>query len=1033
MLITGRLCPARFTLEAQRNADADVVAHASQKLCSRKTGSQENTENTELKYEKRGITNNDYISELIYDQKTHSKNSLAASPYRFNQANQGKSSQSKQYRTCLFLEHSFWLACATTSASAFLCASRVNLAGQSLPVISIPQLFVSDLNSRLSHHSSAFCELAIETTKLPVSPNLPSPTKYEVVIPNHLHSTRQRRDLSTFTKDGHLDETSFSFTSKEKTFVLDVYLNRYLFHKDFFSTYQLPDGNLTENENPVENCYYHGSLSGNANTSVVLSTCDGLRGTIKDHDGKVYGIEPQNDNAIEHLFYDMEDMPMNKSKCGVDHENLDIFNNLGSHLRIRRAASLAGSKKYISMALVNDKRQLAKTINARVPLVYVETWNVTDKIHVQTTASSTLGLFGGYNRNVLSKTLAKKKIRRDNAQLITGITFDGSVVGMAGIGTICGIDSSGVNSDHGSVGSTASTVAHEMGHNLGMPHDTWGCTCTKGPCVMSAVSSSAAHGFTSCSKSAFDNRVKDGLGSCLFDVPPKLFGPPVCGNDFLEAGEECDCGTEAECNATGASACCNAKSCTLHNNAQCAIGPCCSGCKFKKQGTLCRSRQTECDLEEVCVGNSAECPGNFYRVDGVPCRNNTMYKVSCKNQSSRRLSCTTFTLVLVCVKRKIIAGFSRKLGQVPKWDMNAAIMKTQLGPNGQIVDRTTRKFIRDAPKKTFFVAQFSVQILPIDFLFLVLAIRHELLDITSISMALGQRLYAGVQGVTHMGDDLDNPTLVQQGTKCNEGKICMSNKCVNLTSLDLKTCPENACHNGGICNNMGHCHCPAGFACPDCKHPGQGGSIDSGNLCYVAPTVGTSTLTMTSGGTPTSVTRTPTGGKPTGEGTSGSNRSTLTKSMLILFLGVLPVVFIVVILLYKFRSKLPCRTPAPMLKYIQRHQPSLSRQSLDKSNVADVPEVYCNKSAVEFSPPPAHPNAYSSNQAQSEPSQAPPHGRPPTHDPPPFYSLQPTGTALVPLKSTTASSRPPCRPPAAALKPVKPPPAPPKNPSPSPK
>eukprot|EP00794_Sanderia_malayensis_P008266 gene8267-9149_t len=37
MLITGRLCPARFTLEAQRNAEADVVAHASQKLCSRKT------------------------------------------------------------------------------------------------------------------------------------------------------------------------------------------------------------------------------------------------------------------------------------------------------------------------------------------------------------------------------------------------------------------------------------------------------------------------------------------------------------------------------------------------------------------------------------------------------------------------------------------------------------------------------------------------------------------------------------------------------------------------------------------------------------------------------------------------------------------------------------------------------------------------------------------------------------------------------------------------------------------------------------
>eukprot|EP00794_Sanderia_malayensis_P005739 gene5739-6442_t len=791
------------------------------------------------------------------------------------------------------------------------------------------------------------------------APNFPSPTKYEVVIPNHLHSARQRRDLSTFTKDGHLGETSFSFTSKDKTFVLDVYLNRYLFHKNFFSGYQLPDGNLTENENPFENCYYHGSLSGNANTSVVLSTCDGLRGTIKDHDGKVYGIEPQNDNAIEHLFYDMEDMPMNKSKCGVDHENLDIFNNLGSHLRIRRETSLADSKKYISMALVNDKRQferfqsnltlvlkrsfeianyvdyLAKTINARVPLVYVETWNVMDMIHVQTSASSTLGLFGNFNRNVLSKTLAKKKIRRDNAQLITGINFDGSVVGMAGIGTICGIDSSGVNMDYGSAGSTGSTVAHEMGHNLGMPHDTGGCTCKKGPCVMSAVSSGASHGFTGCSKDVFDKRVKDGLGSCLFDVPPKLFGPPVCGNDFLEAGEECDCGTEAECNATGASACCNAKSCTLHNNAQCAIGPCCSGCQFKKQGTLCRSRQTECDLEEVCVGNSAECPGNFYRVDGTPCRNDTAY---CFEGGCR-------TRVEQC---GLLWGIGTKVANDRCYNENTA--GTEWSNCGQNDLKVYQKCTQE-------------------------------------------------QGVTNMGDDLDNPTLVQQGTKCNEGKICMSNKCVNLTSLDLKTCPENACHNGGICNNMGHCHCPAGFACPDCKHPGQGGSIDSGNLCYVAPT----------------------------------GMSTLTKSMLILFLGVLPVIIIVLILLYKFRSKLPCRAFSPKPGQSRLHQPGSSRQPSDKSNVADVPEVYYNKTPAQPSAPPSYPNAYSNNQAQSEPGQAPPRSRPPTQHPPPSYSHQPAGPASKPLKPTAAAPRPPGRPPAAPSKPVKPPPALPKRPPPLPK
>ena len=32
---------------------------------------------------------------------------------------------------------------------------------------------------------------------------------------------------------------------------------------------------------------------------------------------------------------------------------------------------------------------------------------------------------------------------------------------------------------------------------------------------------------------------------------------------------------------------------------------------------------------------------------------------------------------------------------------------------------------------------------------------------------------------------------------------------------------------------MGHCHCPVGFACPNCKEPGPGGSVDSGHKCFI--------------------------------------------------------------------------------------------------------------------------------------------------------------------------------------------------------
>eukprot|EP00079_Xenopus_tropicalis_P023328 XP_012815661.2 PREDICTED: zinc metalloproteinase-disintegrin-like bothrojarin-1 [Xenopus tropicalis] len=106
--------------------------------------------------------------------------------------------------------------------------------------------------------------------------------------------------------------------------------------------------------------------------------------------------------------------------------------------------------------------------------------------------------------------------------------------------------------------------------------------------------------------------------SSLGDVPDKtnFLRPNVCGNKLTEVGEECDCGTVQECKDQ----CCDAATCKLKPGAQCAEGECCSNCKIKAAGEVCRERNDDdCDLEDVCDGKSPWCPSDRFQANGAPC------------------------------------------------------------------------------------------------------------------------------------------------------------------------------------------------------------------------------------------------------------------------------------------------------------------------------------------------------------------------------------------------------------------------------
>ncbi|XP_062068767.1 disintegrin and metalloproteinase domain-containing protein 28 isoform X2 [Lepus europaeus] len=631
--------------------------------------------------------------------------------------------------------------------------------------------------------------------------------KYDVVYPVRLHPVHKREVKDPQQKGKFETELKYKMTVNGKIAVLYLKQNKNLLAPGYTETYYNSTGKeVTTSPQIMDDCYYQGHILNEKLSDASISTCRGLRGYFSQGDER-YFIEPlssTNQDEQEHALFKYDpDENKSSSSCGMDdllwaHRSQQNVDLPASRLVKLNDQKVQERKKYIEYYLVLDNGEykkynenpeeirnrvfemanyvnmLYKKLNTHVALVGVEIWSDEDKIKISPNASFTLENFSKWRGNVL---LRRK--RHDIAQLITAKELSGTTVGLAFMSTMCSpYHSVGIVQDHSdNLLRVAGTMAHEMGHNFGMYHDSYVCKCPSTICVMDkSLSFYIPTDFSSCSRVSYDKFFEEKLSDCIFNVPsPKdIISIPICGNQLVELGEDCDCGTPEECT----NVCCEAKTCKIKAGFQCALGECCEKCQLKKAGMVCRPAKDECDLPEMCDGKSNNCPDNRFRVNGFPCQNGKGY---C-------LMGTCPTLQKQCTE---LWGPGTKVSDKSCYSRNEGGSK--YGYCRRVDNTHIPCKANDAMCGKLFCEGGS----------------DNLPWKGSIVTFLTCKTFDPEDRSQEIG-------MVANGTKCGNHKVCINAECVDVERAYKSTNCSSKCKGHAVCDHELQCQCKEGWVPPDC-------------------------------------------------------------------------------------------------------------------------------------------------------------------------------------------------------------------------
>ncbi|XP_043258966.1 disintegrin and metalloproteinase domain-containing protein unc-71 [Colletes gigas] len=633
----------------------------------------------------------------------------------------------------------------------------------------------------------------------------------------------------------HFHRTSLLIKAFNHKFRLDLELNTQLLAPNLMQRNFLANGAEQSSKQEIEHCYYHGTVRDYPGASAAFHTCNGVSGII--HLGnETFVIHPfyGGDLSQKHPHVIFEARTKANKGCAITGTfNGHIKNRwqkpimeLSESTSHRYKRDVRDTIKYIETAIIIDKAmfemrngssraevvhdaiQVANIadlyfypLKTRVSVVYIETWQGKNQAAIDK----------GMNIGLALQSLNDYMMRsvyhatHDTIQLLTGETFSGGESGVAALSTICKQQSVGISVDLNSYEPhlLAGTMAHMIGHNIGMVHDDKRkeCDCRDWHgCIMSqsivGLDNIQPYKFSNCSKNDYVEFLKGGNGFCLYNKPNEINVQSTCGNRVIDEGEQCDCGSVDDCKKVDP--CCESVTCKLTSESECASGPCCNDCKLLKQGIVCREATNECDLPEVCSGTSGQCPPDVYKKNGNLCANNSTY---CYNGVCP-------TLDFQCKEIWGYGGTGADKECFEQFNSKGSL-------SGHCGTDTSDHYVKCDPIN---VRCGSLQCQRGSKQPVISGMDHSR---TIVSMK-GQEYECKSTTGRVEGSEIPKMGLVYDGTSCGDNLICVNQTCMNIFPLlDTEMCPSNRdnneCSGKGVCTNMNNCYCDLGWTGPDCS------------------------------------------------------------------------------------------------------------------------------------------------------------------------------------------------------------------------